>query len=410
MNAARVRLMSLAVVIAGLAVTGLGVDRACAGVFDPDVYNRGENMRGYMRSVAGGGQPGGPAYTFSMSRYEITNGQYAAFLNDAQLDGGATGRGSNMVFEDSGRVRVSQGGPTVFLSAPASFSQIDYDPLAPIGQRFSVLTENGVSLDHFPVMRVSWFGAAKFANWLTIDQGLGESQRAYTEGPNPEDWHPVSITTTDWQTRGLNSTERQNLVDNVKGFRMPMDDRASTASAFNEFYKAAAWDVDDQVNRTYGFGRDTIDHMDANGDDLDPSDIFGLFPDNPFEAGVDPETTPVGFYDGTLWQRGDWNWPDQTAMFDTFLTRANENSYGIFDLSGNVREWIQDSWMDGTGERTFRGGDWGTGPFRLDVSVREPALPSGTSNAVGFRLVQVPEPSYLMISLFTAFFIFRRNR
>ena len=336
--------MVAAAVMAMAAAAGLDTSPALGGVFDPDVYGRGETMRGYMRSVAAGGQPGGPAYTFAMSRYETTNAQYAAFLNDAQLDGGATGRGSNMVFEDNGRVRVSAGSSTMFVGGSQLLNHpITYDPAAPVGQRFSLRPINGMDMSNHPVRQVSWFGAAKFANWLTIDRGLGDSQRAYTEGPNPEDWHPVSITTTNWQNRGLNSTERQDLVDTVKGFRMPMDDRASTASAFNEFYKAAAWDTNDQVNRTYGFGRDTIDHMDANGKRLDPSDIFDLLPDDPFEAGVDPDTTPVGFYDGTLWQRSDWNWPDHTAMFDTFQTRANENSYGIFDLSGNVREWIQDS-------------------------------------------------------------------
>src|SRR5262245_464101 len=97
---------------------------ASAGLFNPDVYGTGVSMSQYMRSVPGGGQPGGPAYGFGMGQYEITNAQFCTFLNDAQLDGGATGRGSNMYFQDDGRVRTSPGGPTIFRAQPASFSQI----------------------------------------------------------------------------------------------------------------------------------------------------------------------------------------------------------------------------------------------------------------------------------------------
>ncbi len=129
-----------------------------------------------MCSVPDGGQPGGPAYDFSMGKYEITNGQYAAFLNDAQLDGGTTGRGSNMYFENDGRVRTAPGGATMFRAYPSSFSQIDYDPSAPVGQRYGARTKDGMDMSSHPAVLVSWYGAAKFANWLTIDQGFGESQ------------------------------------------------------------------------------------------------------------------------------------------------------------------------------------------------------------------------------------------
>jgi hypothetical protein len=95
---------SLIRLVAAFAAASAG--GAFAGVFDPDVYGTGATMADYMRQVPGGGQPGGPAYDFRMGQYEITNAQFAAFLNDAQLDGGATGRGSNMHFDADGRVRI----------------------------------------------------------------------------------------------------------------------------------------------------------------------------------------------------------------------------------------------------------------------------------------------------------------
>jgi formylglycine-generating enzyme required for sulfatase activity len=385
-----------------VAVLGAGVTQA--GVFDPDVYGTGASMADYLRAVPGGGQPGGPAYDFFMGRYEITNAQFAAFLNDAQLDGGATGKGSNMYFQDDGRVRTAPGGPTLFRAQPASFSQIAYDVGAPLGQRFTVATKDGMDMSAHPAVLMTWYGAVKFANWLTLDQGLPAGERAYTEGPTGADWHPVTIGTADWQTRDLNAAERQALVDDYEGFRLPMDDQASTASAYNEWYKAAAWDPDDQVNHVYGFGRDTIDYMDANGHELRPWEEF--LPDDPFEAGSDPDTTPVGFYDGTLWQRSDWNWPDQDPFFATFQTRANGNAYGILDLSGNLEELVQDQWGP-PGYHGLRGAGWGG---VLDLAYVNAIYAGADSYTAGFRIVHVPEPTTVIPFLLGVALVIWRHR
>ena len=390
--------------IAGLVFLLGPVNAARSDVFCADVYGTGATMDDYLRTVPGGGQPGGPAYAFRMGMYEITNAQFAAFLNDAQLDGGATGKGSNMYFQDDGRVRAAPGGPTLFRgwTEPSSWP-VRYDVSTPLGQRWAVDLVNGMDMSSHPVWNVTWYGAAKFANWLTLDQGLPSDQRTYAEGPAAADWHPATISTADWQTRDLNSAERQALVDNYRGFRLPMDDQASTASAFNEFYKAAAWDPDDQVNHAYGFGRDTIDYMDANGAGLRP--WWELLPDDPFEAGIDPDTTPVGFYDGTLWQRSDWNWPDQTADFDTFQTRANENAYGIYDLSGNLDEWAQDRWSDSDHRHAIRGDCWSG---IEELSKRSLSSPEVGWEYLGFRVVQVPEPATVVLLVIAGACIIRR--
>ena len=379
---------------------------ALAGVFNPDVYGTGATMADYMRTVPGGGQPGGPAYTFAMGRYEITNAQFAAFLNDAQLDGGATGRGSNMYFLSTGEVRTSASGPTMYRAYPATGSGITYNATAPIGQRYSPRIVNGLDFGYHPVNVVSWYGALKFSNWLTIDRGLGEVQRAYTEGPNAAEWHPVTISSTDWTTRDMNAGERQALVSNVKGFRLPMEDHSASASAYNEFYKAAAWDSADGVNHTYAFGRETLDERDANGLALNAN--WPTVRDDPFEEGTLPETTPVGFYDGTNWQQSDWNWPDDD--FPTFQTRANENGYGIFDLNGNVTEWAQDQAELVSNIRILRGGGWREGGIAFETSYRNGTGPTANSVDIGFRLVRVPEPAHGAALVVIALLYVRRRR
>ena len=367
----------------------LSVSTPSAGqVFDPDVHGTGISMGDYLRHVPGGGQPSGPSYGFSMGKYEITNGQFASFLNDAQLDGGATGRGSNMVFEDDGQVRASAGGPSLFRGAPGTGARINYDPGAPLGLRYTVPTINGADQSAHPAALVSWLGAVKFANWLTLDQGLGESQRVYTEGPNTEDWHPMSIGTADWQVRDLNAMERQSLVDNFQGFRLPMDDQSQTASAYNEFYKAAAWNPSAEVNRAYGFGRDTIDVQDANYSLDDPF----VLPRNPFHEGAaDLDwTNPVGFFDGSLQQKADWNW---SSSLTEFQTRANENPFDIFDLSGNLWEFQQDQSPASALFVSVRGGHWGQDEQGVMATSGSQTTFDISGTLDGFRIIQVPEPS-----------------
>jgi hypothetical protein len=384
--------------LAGMAVCCCAPS-ARAGVFDPDVYGNGMSLGQYMREVPGGGQPGGPGYTFLMGKYEITNGQFAAFLNDAQLDGGATGKGSNMVFESNGRVRTVGDNFTMYRPAVV-LSGIHYNPAAAIGQRYYVHA-NSPQMDYsyFPAGNMSLFGAMKFANWLTLDQGMDESELVYHEGPTWYDWRPMSISMADYQARDLNAAERQDLVDNYLGFRLPMDNQTTTASEYNEFYKAAAWDTTALVNRTYGMGRNSIDNRDANGYGLHP-DYDPKFPhtiDDPFETDNDIQTTPVGFYDGTNWQRSQWNWP---LAMTTFQTRANLNSYGIFDLSGNVNEWMQDREIyESSISHTMRSGSYVRDASELTVTYREGHVAPAFLTEGGLRIVRIPEPTSFSLML-----------
>ncbi|MDZ7724501.1 MAG: SUMF1/EgtB/PvdO family nonheme iron enzyme [candidate division KSB1 bacterium] len=75
---------------------------------------------------------------FKISKYEVTNAQYAAFLNDQGVssDGSASG--------------------TEYIDMNASYCQIDYG-----GGQFVV--ESGK--DNYPVIGVTWYGAKAFCEW-----------------------------------------------------------------------------------------------------------------------------------------------------------------------------------------------------------------------------------------------------
>lgn len=285
-----------------------------------------------LTTVPGGGQPGGPAYSFHMGTYEITNADYCRFLNDAQAHPGET-RGANAHVDTYGRVSFTPKHEYESELFKTTGGRIAYNRYTFVGERFSVWPGTE---DH-PVACVSWYGAAKYCNWLTIYHGRGEASRCYSEGPALDDWHPVGMTRAQWLAGFSNSRRLAWITDPTAkyGYRLPMIGTYTNplqADPYGEFYKAAAWDG--TANRTYGFGRDSLGSRDANYlDSGDPFEADGGSLENGGPA------SPVGFFNGTTWTRAAGGWIGGPA---TFTTNANNNYYGIHDLCGNVWEWANE--------------------------------------------------------------------
>jgi formylglycine-generating enzyme required for sulfatase activity/predicted Ser/Thr protein kinase len=79
------------------------------------------------------------------------------------------------------------------------------------------------------------------------------------------------------------------------------------------------------------------------------------------------------------------------------------NAFGLYDMLGNVFEWVQDCWhadyrgspSDGSAwltgdcsERDLRGGSWFTSPQYVSVAARNRFAEGYRSNTIGFRLVR----------------------
>ncbi|MCC7293084.1 MAG: SUMF1/EgtB/PvdO family nonheme iron enzyme [Phycisphaerales bacterium] len=329
-------------------------------------------------------QRNGPLHAFVAGRTHVTNAEFASFLNDARANK-THERGQYLYHDlDSGDVFIHSevegtegsdgGGVEIYrrINNSAQVGRIFFD-----GVRYAV--DPGFE-DH-PVTAVSWFGALKFCNWLTLDQGLPADQRCYAEAAsgNVDGWHPVTISDADWIVRDLTDGEQQQLIRDTLGFRLPFDDGADrdcssagsdNARLYNEWYAAAAWNPGLGINTKYGFGRDAIDGMDANykasGD--------------PYEANL-ISTTPVARFDGL--DHG-----------DGFLPRADANAFGLFDMSGNAYQWLTNRYcIDRLNSRTLRGGAHDSPKSGSDVpllktTARTFASPGFVGPQVGFRVLR----------------------
>lgn len=154
----------------------------------------------------------------------------------------------------------------------------------------------------------------------------------------------------------------------------------------------------------------------------DADSLKANWPDSgdPFEEGPLPHTTPAGFYNGQLHQKSDFNWFGNTQ---TYLPGNGINPFGLYDIAGNVWEFVNDWYSqdyysvspydnpkgpnvgsvmpDGKPYRGMRGGNWYNGYLinsvndgHSRVSNRNPSYYRGPQDPnhpwyhVGFRVVK----------------------
>lgn len=283
---------------------------------------------------------------YEIGRYEVTNAEYAAFLNTA-LGAGEITVTSNVVY--------LTGNSTNPLFYPAdTYSQITYSGGTFTPRTRTSSTLGDVSMADHPVVVVTWYGAAAYCNWLSRQQGY---QEVYTQsGLWPSD-----------------------LTRN--GYHLPTE---------AQWERAAGWDPSHndpvaQGHWRYGFMSDSIDFSRAN--------YYSSTWANPLSLTSHPYTSPVGFYNGVSVSR-------------TGATVNSPSAVGCYDMSGNVLEWCNDWWYrvytvdpvsDPVGPssgtyRVLRGGDWGT--YDADscrsADRNDSYSPSSWNYYVGFRVSRTP--------------------
>jgi formylglycine-generating enzyme required for sulfatase activity len=101
-----------------------------------------------------------------------------------------------------------------------------------------------------------------------------------------------------------------------------------------------------------------------------------------------------GNYQDTVWKEISPSMPAITNYRDGYLTSApvmsfRPNAVGLYDLGGNVWEWVEDGWNDEQKERVLRGGSFLDYGAALRSSARKYHPPGYRSPPFGFRVVLV---------------------
>jgi formylglycine-generating enzyme required for sulfatase activity len=119
---------------------------------------------------------GGVAYNYRIDKYDVTNSQYAEFLNTKDPTGANT-----LGLWDSN-----------MGDAPFGFSGISFNVFNANGSKYVLIAGR----ENHPVTFVTWYDTLRFANWLNNGQGSGDTETgAYMLlGGTPTPSNAASIT------------------------------------------------------------------------------------------------------------------------------------------------------------------------------------------------------------------------
>jgi formylglycine-generating enzyme required for sulfatase activity len=288
---------------------------------------------------------------FYIGRYELTNCQYRDYLNSALSQGLITVT-LGVVYKTGSETSY----PYCDTSTSSSHSQISYSEGV-----FNVRSKGGRSMLNDPMVCVTWYGAAAYCTWRSQQEGK-------------EQCYNLPTGTCDFLK---------------KGYRLPTE---------AEWEYAARGGL---PGRRFPWG-DDIYHTQTNY----RSSAFLSYDKGPtrgyhplWNDGIWPYTSPVGFFDGTMKYKADYNWPGSATSYQT---TSGANNYGLYDMAGNVGEWCND-WYSyfyyissppnnpigpTTGTyRVFRGGACNSGASFCRVAGRINISPGDRSYSVGFRVV-----------------------
>ena len=305
---------------------------------------------------------------FAVNIETVPVGNPGNAVDTASHSGNPVGQGSVGYTYNIGKYEVTAGQYCEFLNAVAGVDTYAlYSPTMSRTDYGSGITRSGggtvgnpytytVASSHVnrPVNYVSWGDSVRFANWLHNNQPTGAQDASTTER---------GAYTLD----GATSNAALLAVNRNSNWKWAV-------TSEDEWYKAAYYNPATSSYYDYPTSSNTApgqDIADASGNNA-----------NYYTA---PYTYPIQS-------------PYYTTVADEFQNSASP--YGTFDQGGNVWEW-NESVLYGS-YRGLRGGSFIDGDIgTLHASDRNSGLsPSVEFIGIGFRVVEVPEPTSLAILAF----------
>lgn len=130
------------------------------------------------------------------------------------------------------------------------------------------------------------------------------------------------------------------------------------------------------------------------------------------ESGKNPEARDMGVPDvypwGNQWPppAGAGNYTGEETGSDVAIKGYDDgfawtspvgsfppNKYGLYDMGGNVWQWVMDAWNGESKHKVLRGASWYNGALKLSLlsSCRVHAAPDSSTDNYGFRIVRTPD-------------------
>jgi len=293
-----------------------------------------------MVSVGNPGNASDPAtdfgkvdYIYQIGKYDVTIGQYAAFLN-------AVARESDPyeLYNPDMQTDLNSAG-IVRSGNPGNYV-------------YTVMYNSGYSGNR-PITYITWFDAARFANWMANNQPAGNE----------------NSTTTENGAYNLNGTMSGNAI--IKNAINPNTGNppAYYIPTYNEWYKAAFYSPQ-KNNGTGGY------YMYATESDAAPGNIIGNLPN---QANNFPSTVFC------VTQSPNYLYGSQNYLTDVGAFVNSSSYYGTFDQNGNVYQW-NDLDEAPTPYRGLAGGYWFAGANAMQSLIYSTNALDITDNGTGFRL------------------------
>jgi formylglycine-generating enzyme required for sulfatase activity len=285
---------------------------------------------------------GGVSYAFEMGKYDVTIDQYTTFLNSVATNTNANPAIKSLWIEEMGKTTEDTG------------ALIARRTNATLGYSYSVVTNAfwKESSGKRPVCWVSWFDAARFANWMHngATNGADTENGAYNLTNYQTDGYVLRNSNAIWWIPSENEWYKSAYFDRNKNGSFPTPDRYNNFATHSDFIP-----LDSSTNAGGSWATNEANYNWARYS-LRKSTNPGVL-------------TPVGYY------------------------KMSKSAYGTYDQCGLVWQWTEGVVRSRTQtNRVVRGGSWGPGLTPVSCYIRRDYPPGFyEDDDTGFRLARSPQ-------------------